>query len=89
MMTYLEAYNDFDLTIRPLIDIDDEVMLDEEWSNYTNMLCENGDINALQYHYCPSLEDDIPSRDVEYLLECLNVDSVLTDNQLNDLIELI
>lgn len=58
---------------------DDEVMLSESWNNYTDSLCKDGELTALQYHYCPGYGDsaDIPGADFEaecaFLLEAMGV----------------
>lgn len=39
---------------------DDGPMLAESWNNYTDSLCDDGELCALQYHYAPSYDDDMP-----------------------------
>lgn len=45
---------------------DDDVMLAESWNDYTDSLCKNGELCALQYHYAPSYGDDMPGKGSRY-----------------------
>jgi hypothetical protein len=42
---------------------DDQPALSESWNNYTDSLCKDGDLTALQIQYCPAFDDDIPGDD--------------------------
>lgn len=78
MMTYKEAFKQWSNEIKPgIIEMygeNDYPALAESWSAYTDMLTEQGDFNQLMYHYCPAHDDNMPDNDIEYLLECLDVD---------------
>lgn len=39
---------------------DDAPMLAESWNDYTDSLCKDGQICALQYHYAPAYDEDMP-----------------------------
>ena len=38
----------------------DAPMLAESWNDYTDSLCRDGELCALQYHYAPAYDDDMP-----------------------------
>jgi len=38
----------------------DHVALSEDWNNFTDMLCKDGELTATQYHHCPAYDDPIP-----------------------------
>lgn len=61
---------------------DDAPALAESWNNYTDMLCKDGQLTDLQYHYCPAWDDEMPadgsrydalSGDREFILERMGV----------------
>lgn len=39
---------------------DDGPMLAESWNDYTDSLCKDGELCALQYHYAPAYDEDMP-----------------------------
>lgn len=39
---------------------DDVPMLAESWNDYTDSLCKDGELCALQYHYAPAYDEDMP-----------------------------
>jgi hypothetical protein len=39
---------------------DDAPALSESWNDYTDMLCKDGELTALQYHYAPAYDDTMP-----------------------------
>lgn len=60
----------------------DHAMLAESWNDYTDSLCKDGQLGALQYHYCPAFDDQMPedgerfdtlSGDREFILAAMNV----------------
>lgn len=48
---------------------DDEVAFSEDWNNYTDALCKDGELTDLQYHYCPAWDEDMPDSDQQFILE--------------------
>ena len=77
MKTYSELKTYFKETFVPGIPADDEVMLNEEWNNYTDSECKDGEITNLQYHHCPSYEDcpedDTEDEDRAFILGAMGV----------------
>jgi len=75
MMHLKEAFECWELAVKPFVigqyGENDYAALSESWNNYTDALCKDGDINELQYHFCPSWDDmnDHPETDHEYILE--------------------
>jgi hypothetical protein len=65
-MSYATAYANFAM-IAAEIPSDDEIMLREEWNNYTDMLCKEGDMTDLQYHHCPAYDENCDMNDEETL----------------------
>lgn len=64
------------------IDKDDGPALAESWNDYTDSLAKDGQLCALQYHYCPAYDDEMPgegsrwdalSDDREFILERMGV----------------
>ena len=45
---------------------DDDSMLSESWNDYTDSLCKGGELCALQYHYAPAYDDDMPGEGSRY-----------------------
>jgi hypothetical protein len=45
---------------------DDAPMLSESWNDYTDSLCKDGQLCALQYHYAPSYDDSMPGEGSRY-----------------------
>lgn len=45
---------------------DDEAMLAESWNDYTDSLCKDGELCALQYHYAPAYDDEMPGEGSRY-----------------------
>ena len=98
MMTYSEAFTNWNESIRPEIveqyGESDTVALSESWNDYTDSLCKDGELTDLQYQYCPSYDDDIPEDiddERDYILEALSVHidakamSVRTDGLMADM----
>lgn len=52
---------------------DDYPALSESWNNYTDSLCKDGQLNDLQYQYCPAWDDDMPEYDGAYILDAMGV----------------
>ncbi len=48
------------------ISADDVPCMSESWNNYTDMLCKDGQLCALQYHYCPAYDDPMPGNGSRY-----------------------
>lgn len=91
MVTLSEAYEDFQSEILPsLIEQygpDDDVAFSEAWNNYTDSLCKCNDLTDLQYHYAPSYGETIPDDDIDYLMQCCDIDFKITQisQRLDDL----
>lgn len=61
---------------------DDATARREAWNNYTDGLCKDGELSALQCHYAPSVDEPMPGAgtcwdaladDREYILGCMGV----------------
>lgn len=61
---------------------DDAPSLAESWNNYTDSLCKDGQLCALQYQYAPAYDDEMPDAgtrwdalagDREFILEAMKV----------------
>lgn len=63
-MTLHDAFTQWRDEIRPHVIAqygeDDSVALSESWNDYTDALCKDGELTALQYHHCPAYDDSIP-----------------------------
>ena len=61
-MTYISISQAFEQwqEFAASIPADDGPMLSESWNNYTDSLCKDGELSALQYHYCPAYDDSKP-----------------------------
>lgn len=63
LISYASAFAAFEADIKPLIikqyGSDDIVALREGWNDYTDMLTKDGQFNALMYHHCPAVDDDM------------------------------
>ena len=77
-MTHLkEVFEWWESAVKPFVvgqyGENDYAALSESWNNYTDTVCKDGDINKLQYEYCPSWDDmnDHPENDWEYILDQL------------------
>lgn len=61
MYTYVQAFEAWKEDIRPAVvaqyGAGDLPALNESWSDYTDGLCKDGELSALQYHYCPSWDE--------------------------------
>lgn len=64
------------------IPADDGPMMAESWNNYTDQLCKDGELGALQYRYAPAYDSDMPSEgrkynelsgDREFILDAMGV----------------
>ncbi|KWH50715.1 hypothetical protein [Burkholderia cepacia] len=53
---------------------DDYPALAESWNDYTDGLNKDGQLNALQYQYCPAWDDEMPDDDGAFLLERMGVE---------------
>lgn len=77
MLTYREAFDSWESDIKPAVvaqyGADDSVALSESWNDYTDALCKDGELTALQYHYCPSWDDEMPDDDREFILKEMGV----------------
>lgn len=69
-------------------------MLAESWNEYTDSLAKDGELTALQYHYCPAYDDPMPgygsrfdplADDRDFILDAMNVtiSSKPTDSRQN------
>lgn len=84
-MSYIslsQAHDQWSQDIAGLIPKDDDCALSESWNNYTDSLCKDGQLCALQYHYAPSYDESMPgsggtydalSDDREFILEQMGV----------------
>lgn len=84
MSTYIslsQAFNNWQ-EMAAGIPKDDRPALAESWNDYTDSLCKDGQLCALQYHYCPAHDDPMPgtgsrwdalSEDREFILERMKV----------------
>ena len=72
MITLQQAKEQF-ADIAQNIPQDDEVMLNEAWSDYTDSLCKEGELTDLQYHYCPAYDEDMPEEDIQWILDKLGI----------------
>lgn len=61
---------------------DDAPALAESWNNYTDSLAKDGELCALQYHYAPAYDEDMPGEgrrfdpladDREFILDAMGV----------------
>lgn len=48
------------------IDKDDGPALAESWNDYTDSLAKDGQLCALQYHYCPAYDEPMPAEGSRY-----------------------
>jgi hypothetical protein len=83
-MLIREAFAIWQSEIRPAVvetyGEDDGPSLSESWNDYTDSLCKDGELTALQYHYCPAYDDDMPggqygddADERDYMLDQLGV----------------
>ena len=61
-----QAFRDWSEEVRPAIPADDHPALAESWNDYTDALCKQGLLTALQYHYAPSFDDPMPGEGGPY-----------------------
>ncbi|MEY2152243.1 hypothetical protein AB7849_15165 [Rhodanobacter sp. 115] len=77
LTSFADAFSDWSSAIKPGVIAtygdNDQPALDESWNDYTDSLTRDRRFNGLQYHYCPSLDDDMPDDDKEFLLERMNI----------------
>ena len=56
---------------------DDTVTLSESWNDYSDSLCKDGELTALQYNYAPAYDDDMPGdswdEELSHLLDSMGV----------------
>lgn len=61
---------------------DDDPALSESWNNYTDGLCDGGELTGLQYHYAPAYDDSMPGdswdEELSHLLENMGVVTTCT-----------
>lgn len=64
MITLAQAFANWNEDIRPMVvemfGENDDPAMSESWNDYTDSLCKDGELCALQYHYCPSYDDAMP-----------------------------
>jgi hypothetical protein len=78
MLTFQQAFDRFNEEVRPAViatygDSDLPAMR-EAWNNFTDeQTSERHGFNSLQYHYCPSVDDDMPDDDLEFILDAMGV----------------
>lgn len=62
MTSYISLADAFDQwrELSAGIPSDDFPMLSESWNDYTDALARDGELTALQYHYCPAYDDPMP-----------------------------
>lgn len=61
-ITIGQAYDQWETEIKPLINVGDLPTLSKSWSKYTDSLRKDGELSAVQYHYCPDhTGGDIPA----------------------------
>lgn len=58
---------------------EDSCAMAEAWNDYTDSLCKDGQLNDLQYHYCPVFDDaknmcDDWAEEIAFLLEAMGVE---------------
>lgn len=87
-MSYItigQAYEQFKECVLPFVfetyGKDDTIATEQEWSNYTDSLCNDGEITQTQYSYCPAFEDYCENSnsladEIEYYLD-IDVDKIL------------
>ena len=54
------AFADWRENIAQNIPSDDVPMLSGSWNDYTDSLCKDSQLSALQYHYAPAYDDSMP-----------------------------
>lgn len=77
-MKIIEAFEMWENEVRPFIvekySENDFPALAESWNNFTDMLCKDGELTALQYHYAPAYDEGMPDADIDYILDQLDID---------------
>lgn len=80
MMNIREAFDAFTTEILPAVvktyGERDTIAMREAWNDYTDSLTKDGELNDLQYNYCPAFDDTIPSdwdEERAMILEALGV----------------
>lgn len=77
-MNLSDAFGQWSADIKPAViaeyGADDAVALSESWNDYTDALCKDGDLCALQYHFCPAFDEPMPDDDPGFILESMGVD---------------
>lgn len=72
-----DAFEAWENEVKPLVieqyGDDDTIALSESWNDYTDSLCKDGQLNDLQYQYCPAWDDDMPEYDGEFILDAMGV----------------
>lgn len=87
MQTYKQLADEFNDCFRPGIPTTDEPMLSTAWDNYTDSVHTDGDLTALEYHYCPHITDvdqlnTLPADDsamLEYVLAEMQVECTVEE----------
>lgn len=52
---------------------DDYTAKEESWSAFTDGLCSDGQLSDLQYHFCPSHDEEMPEDDFEFVLDAMGI----------------
>lgn len=64
MISLAQAFENWNSEIKPAIvaqyGADDAPALSESWNDYTDSLCKDGELCALQYHHAPAYDDAMP-----------------------------
>lgn len=75
IITLSQAFEQFEENILPMVierfGKGDHCAIAEAWNDYTDSLCKDGELNNLQYHYCPSWDEGMPDSDAEFLLDAM------------------
>ncbi len=81
IITTAAAYNQFLESVKPAVvaqySESDTVALSEAWNDYSDSLCKDGELTALQYNHAPAYGDDMPGDswddELAHLLESMGV----------------
>ena len=80
MLNIREAFDAFTAEILPAVvktyGERDTIAINEAWNDYTDSLTKDGELNDLQYHYCPAFDDSIPhdwDDEREMILDAMDV----------------
>lgn len=86
MISLSQAFKNWTDEVKPAViaqyGTDDRPALSESWNDYTDALCKDGELCALQYHYAPAFDDEMPgdgsrfdplSDDREFILDAMGL----------------